>query len=144
MKPLVLGIALVCASSAGAQGPSWFTVVGDPGDPRVDTVEVDAASAVAFESMRLVRLRVNRAHPRTGYDGQPYQSYQSTAAVDCAGMRAWHRSLSLYGEPLWRGPARALESREGAEGYPVAFAEMASNPRERLLRAACRAELRAR
>ena len=114
----------------------WLTIVGDPQSARADTVEVDATSAVAFESMRLVKLRVNRARPRTGFDGNPYQSYYSTAVVDCAEQKAWHRTLSLFDKPLWRGKMRVADANEG-EGRDVSFAEIDPNPRGRLMKAAC-------
>ena len=139
MKSVVLGIALASAGVA-AQQPSWFTVVGDPGSPQTDTVEVDAASAVAFESLRLVKLRVNRASSRTAFDGKPYRSYYSTALLDCTEMKAWHRTLSLYAEPLWRGQLRIHEYSE-SDGRSVAFADMSMNPRDRLIRAACSVSL---
>jgi hypothetical protein len=81
-------LACMCTcTAAGATpataGPMWLTIVGDAQSPTTDTVEVDATSAVAFESMRMVKLRVNRAKPRMGFDGKPYQSYYSTAIVNC-------------------------------------------------------------
>lgn len=119
----------------------WLTIAGDSATASEDTVEVDAASAIAFESMRLVKLRVNRAKPRTGFDGKPYQSYYSTAVVDCTEMKAWHRSLSLFEQPLWRGKMRLAEYTE-SDGHTVAFAEMESNPKDRLIKAACAIALR--
>lgn len=135
-------LACVCAGSAAwATEPMWLTITGDPQSATTDTVEVDATSAVAFESMRMVKLRVNRAKPRTGFDGNPYQSYYSTAIVDCTAQKAWHRTLSLFEKPLWRGKMRIADSTEG-EGRDVSFAEMASNPRARLIKAACAIALR--
>lgn len=127
---------LLACSAAWADGPSWFTVVGEPGKPLVDTVEVDASSAVAFESMRLVKLRVNRAAPREAFDGKPFRSYYSTAMVDCKESKAWHRSLSLFSNPLWQGQMRMHEYVE-SDGRNLAFADMADNPRDRLIKAAC-------
>lgn len=135
MKSVVLAAALVSATAA-AQSPSWLTVVGDPGNGFTDTVEVDAASAVAFESMRLVKLRVNRAKPRTAFDGLPFHSYYSTAMVDCTQMKAWHRSITFFNKPLWHGQMRMHEYVE-SDGRDLAFADMAENPRDRLVKAAC-------
>lgn len=137
MKSVVLAAALVSAMAAAmAQGPTWLTVVGDPGNARADTVEADAASAVAFESMRLVKLRVNRAKPRNAFDGLPFQSYYSTAMFDCTQMTAWHRSVALFNKPLWQGQMRMHEYVE-RDGRDLAFAGMAENPRDRLIKAAC-------
>lgn len=137
MKPLVFAVVLSgAAAAATAQDASWFTVVGDPASAATDTVEVDATSAVAFESMRLVKLRVNRATPRTAFDGKPFRSYYSTAMVDCKASKAWHRTISLYSDPLWRGQVRMHDYAE-SDGRSLAFADMADNPRNRLIKAAC-------
>lgn len=147
MKSVVLAIAFVSAAVAAAAATAaranWFTVVGEPGNPLVDTVEVDATSAVAFESMRLVRLRVNRAQTRTGFDGQPYRSYYSSAVVDCAGLKAWHRTLSLFEAPLWRGQMRVLDFKD-SDARSLAFADMGANPRDRLIKAACAVALQSK
>ncbi|MBV7428273.1 hypothetical protein KW843_16075 [Acidovorax sp. sif1233] len=135
MTPLLI-VAVLASSAAAAEAPSWLTVVGDPANAFVDTLEVDATSAIAFESMRLVKLRVNRARPRTGFDDQPYHSYYSTAVVDCTGLKAWHRSIALFSKPLWHGKMRLVEYAE-SDGRNLAFAEMEPNPRDRLIKAAC-------
>jgi hypothetical protein len=136
MNYFLVVIAIGLSSAAFAKDPAWLTIMGDARDAAADTLEVDATSAMAFESMRLVKMRVNRASPRVGYDGQAYRSYYSTAVVDCAGMKAWHRSLALFNEPLWSGQIRLREYTQ-ADNRPVAFADMTPNPRERLLKAAC-------
>lgn len=133
---LIAGFALSAATAAAAAEPTWLTVVGDPADAFVDTVEVDATSAVAFEAMRMVKLRVNRAKTRMGFDGQPFHSYYSTAIVDCTESKAWHRSVALFDNPLWRGRMRMVEFAE-SDGRSLAFAEMDPNPRDRLIKAAC-------
>lgn len=135
MKSVVLAAALISAT-AGAQSSTWLTVVGDPGNASTDTVEVDATSAVAFESMRLVKLRVNRGTARNAFDGKPFRSYYSTAMVDCKENKAWHRSISLFSGPLWQGQMRIHDYVE-SDGRNLAFADMADNPRDRLIRAAC-------
>jgi hypothetical protein len=129
------------AAALGAAEPTWLPIAGDPLSASEDSVEVDASSAVAFESMRLIKLRVNRAKPRTGFDGKPYQSYYSTAVVDCTEQKAWHRTLSLFEQPLWRGKMRLVEYQE-SDGHHVAFAEMDPNPKDRLIKAACAVALR--
>lgn len=119
-----------------AEEQAWFTIVGDAKSPFAETVEVDAASAVAFETMRLVKIRVNRSSPRTAFDGKPYHSYYSTAVVDCTALKAWHRSVSLFSKPLWQGQMRQLEYTE-SDGRYLAFADMWENPINRLIKAAC-------
>jgi len=116
--------------------PMWLPIAGDAQSASTDTVEVDATSAVAFESMRLVKLRVNRAKPRVGFDGQPYQSYYSTAVVDCTVLKAWHRTLSLFEQPLWRGKMRIMDYTE-SDDRTLSFADIQPNPKDRLIKAAC-------
>lgn len=129
------------ASTWATTEPMWLSIVGEAQNATADTVEVDASSAVAFESMRLIKLRVNRAKPRPGFDGLPYQSYYSTAIVDCTALKAWHRTISLFERPLWRGQMRIREYTE-TDGHGVTFSEMEPNPRDRLIKAACAITLR--
>lgn len=139
MKTTFLALAttlLLCAAAAARAEPSWLTVAGDAADPRADTVEVDAASAVAFDTMRLVRLRANRASTRMAGDGKPYRSYISHVMIDCEEKTAWHRSISLFTDPLWRGQQRLVEYKEG-DDRNLAFADMPSDPKGRVIRAAC-------
>lgn len=135
MKLLPVVAALVCIPALAEQ-PQWFTIVGDPHDPMADTVQVDVARAVAFDTARLVRLRVSRSAARMGYDGRPYQSYYSTAVVNCDAQTAWHRSLSLFSHPLWRGSMRIARYEE-RDGKHLVFADMPHNPTGRLIKAAC-------
>jgi hypothetical protein len=146
MKLLLRANLAVLACSAATAGawttePTWLPIAGDAQNAAADTVEVDATSAVAFESMRLIKLRVNRANPRAGFDGMLYQSYYSTAIVDCTALTAWHRSVSLFEQPLWRGKMRILEYTE-SDGNAVAFSDMQANPKDRLIKAACAITLR--
>ncbi len=133
---LALATTLLCAAATGHAQPSWLTVAGDPADPRVDTVEVDAASAVAFDAMRLVRLRANRSSTHMAGDGKPYRSYISQVMIDCEQKAAWHRSISLFNEPLWKGQLRMVEYKEG-DDRNLAFAEMPSDSKGRVIKAAC-------
>lgn len=135
---------LVCSAAMGcawANEPAWLSITGDAQNAAMDTVDVDASSAVAFETMRLIKLRVNRAKPRPGFDGLPYQSYYSTAIVDCPALNAWHRTISLFEQPLWRGQMRIKEYTE-SDGHGVTFSDMEPNPRDRLIKAACAMALR--
>lgn len=131
----IAGLA-TCVAVTAADTSSWLTVVGDPGKPQADIVEVDVSSAVAFESLRKVRLRVNRAETRRDIDGEPYQSYYSTALVDCTDLKAWHRSLSLFDKPLWSGKMRTVDYAE-TEGHELTFGDMQADPKDRLTKAAC-------
>ena len=98
--------AWVALGSAHA-APMWLTVMGDPPQPAVDTVEVDASSAVTFGKARLVGIRVNRAKDRMALDKQPFRSYESLVVIDCDKRTARHNSQTLFPEPLWKGVPRA-------------------------------------
>ncbi|MES2612518.1 MAG: surface-adhesin E family protein [Pseudomonadota bacterium] len=127
---------LLAATPASHAEPSWLTVVGDPANPGADTVQVDATSAVAFDAMRMVRLRANRSSARTAGDGKPYRSYISQVMINCQEKSAWHRSISLFNDPLWKGQLRMVDYKEG-DDRNLAFAEMPADPKGRLIKAAC-------
>ena len=103
---LLVFLASVCTGSAYAD-PQWLTVLGDPTKPAVDTVEVDAASAVTFGKARLVGIRVNRARDRVARDKQVFRSYVSMVIIDCDKRTAKHSSQTLFSEALWTGTPRS-------------------------------------
>ena len=133
-------LCLLAAPPATAAGPVWLTVLGDPLDPKADTVQVDVTSAVAFDNSRLVRLRANRGELRQARDGTMFRSYTSEVLIDCLAKTARHRSQVLYDSPLWTGAAHQLTYRDD-DVRTVAFRGMEANPKDRIIRAACSIEL---
>ena len=131
--------AWVALGSAHA-APTWLTVIGDPTQPAVDTVEVDASSAVTFGKARLVGIRVNRAKDRMALDKQPFRSYESLVVIDCDKRTARHNSQTLFPEPLWKGVPRAPPYDE-KDLREMAFRGVEPNPKERIIKAACSIEL---
>ena len=127
--------AWVALGSAHA-APTWLTVIGDPTQPAVDTVEVDASSAVTFGKARLVGIRVNRAKDRMALDKQPFRSYESLVVIDCDKRTARHNSQTLFPEPLWKGVPRA-HTYDEKDIREMAFGGVEPNPNERITRAAC-------
>lgn len=137
---LVAALCLLAAPPAKAAGPVWLTVLGDPLDPKAETVQVDVTSAVAFDDSRLVRLRANRGEPRVARDGTVFRSYSSQVLIDCLARTARHRSQVLYEAPLWTGTAHELTYRDD-DVRTLAFRGMEANPKDRIIRAACSIEL---
>lgn len=120
--------------------PVWLTIIGDPANASSETVQVDATSAVAFESARVVSIRANRAQNRPGRDGHDFRSYVSSVLIDCAAGTARHRAQTFYAEPLWTGAGRAVTYAD-SDVQTMAFRGMDSNPKARIIRAACSIEL---
>ena len=131
--------AWVALGSAHA-APMWLTVIGDPTQPAVDTVEVDASSAVTFGKARLVGIRVNRAKDRMALDKQPFRSYESLVVIDCDKRTARHNSQTLFPEPLWKGVPRA-HTYDEKDIREMAFRGVEPNPKERIIKAACSIDL---
>ena len=131
--------AWVALGSAHA-APTWLTVSGDPTQPAVDTVGVDASSAVSFGKARLVGIRVNRSKDRMALDKQPFRSYESLVVIDCDKRTARHNSQTLFPEPLWKGVPRA-HTYDEKDIREMAFRGVEPNPKERIIKAACSIEL---
>jgi hypothetical protein len=128
-------LALACAAAAQAQS-NWFTVVGDPEDPNVDTVQVDPVAIYREDAARVMSVRVNRATPRLNWEGVSYRSYDSEVVFDCRTRRAHYRQASFHNDPLWRGEAH-IRTDYRSDPKPMQFKDMASNPAQRIVRAAC-------
>lgn len=128
-------LALVCAAAVQAQS-NWFTVVGDPDDPNVDTVQVDPVAVYREAAARVMSVRVSRATPRLNWEGVSYRSYHSEVVFDCRTRRAHYRQASFHNDPLWRGDAHTRTDYR-SDPKPMLFKDMAPNPTQRIVRAAC-------
>ena len=138
--PCLLVVWAWVALGSARAAPTWLTVIGDPTQPAVDTVEVDASSAVTFGKARLVGIRVNRAKDRMALDKQPFRSYESLVVIDCDKRTARHNSQTLFPEPLWKGVPRA-HTYDEKDIREMAFRGVEPNPKERIIKAACSIEL---
>ena len=151
---LVAGLAaMVVALAAGglaggggavwAQGPApatapsstWFTVLGDPTDPGVNTVQVDPVDR--DNDPRTMRVRVSRSENRTSWDGVPYRSYTSNVFFDCEHGTARYLSITYYSQANWRGEAGKTVDYTTGPVRPMAFTNVSPNPTQRIVHAAC-------
>lgn len=147
LAPAFIALALL-AAAALAQAPAapaqpgldaehatWLTVVGEPTDPRVDTIQVDPVDR--DQNRKTLRVRASRSTVRTGYDEQPYRSYQATVLLDCAAKTARFLTIDYFLEPLWRGTPRGTVDFSRGAARSMVFRGVEPNPHERIMNAAC-------
>lgn len=134
-KWLVLSLGLVC-SQPHAQ-TAWFTVTGNTRDPSVDTVEVDPVAVSVQGEYRTMKVRVSRSRQRVNWEGVPYRSYHSQVVFDCRARKGEYIVATFYMEPLWQGAPHTTTDYV-TNPRPMLFKDMAPNPTERIVRAACR------
>lgn len=125
---------LLAAGVAAAQ-PTWLTVLGDPADPAVNTVEVDPVDHDQDE--RSLRVRVNRSAPRTSWDGVPYRSYEAVVLFDCTRKSARYQTITFFAQPLWRGDALRSVDYSTGPARMMEFRDVHPNPLQRIVHAAC-------
>lgn len=123
------------ASSVAAQA-AWFTVMGNPSDPAVDSVQVDPVAIRITGERRIMNLRVSRSQDRANWEGVPYRSYDARVAFDCRARTAEYRFARFYMAALWQGEAHATTDYSNTP-RPVRFIDMKPNPTDRIIRAAC-------
>ena len=138
MKKNMLFWGLLGGASVLHAQAAWFTVLGDPQDPGLNTIEVDPVPVSVQGETRTMKIRVSRSLPRTSWDGVPYRSYTSTVQFDCANKTARYLSLDFYKEPLWKGEPHQTSTYPEGVVRQMAFRDVTPNPTQRLIRAACR------
>jgi hypothetical protein len=120
-----LAASLLASSLAVAGADSWFTFIGDPVDPRADTLQILAASVTAIPGGRAVEIRANLAQeglaPAAGFATNvaadtgaalPYRSFTAELHIDCALGTARVRRSVLFAGPLWTGAEQRMDYRE--------------------------------
>lgn len=133
-------LALAQPASGAASAPAtvnWFTVMGDPANPDVNTIEVNPVPLEISDAGRTMRIRVSRSTQRTSWDGIAYRSYTATVAVNCSDGRAQYLSLNFHRDPLWRGTAYRTSVFTREQQRPMLFLDVEPNPTQRIIRAAC-------
>jgi hypothetical protein len=116
---------------------AWFTVLGDPADPAVDTIEVDPSPVSVTVEAQTMRVRVSRATVRKNWEGVPYRSYESKVVFDCANKKARYTSMVFYMQPLWQGASHKTSTYTRDNPRWMEFRDVRPNPNQQIIRAAC-------
>jgi hypothetical protein len=133
---LIFLVSLLLAGAASGQA-QWFTVLGDPANPAVDTIEVDPSPLSVTVEAQTMRVRVNRGKLRKSWDGVPYRSYVSDVVFDCASKKARYANLVFYMEPLWQGRSHNTSTYTRDNPRWMEFRDVSPNPTRQIIRAAC-------
>ena len=133
---LVLLACLLWAGLAWGQ-TAWFTVLGDPANPAVDTIEVDPSPLSVTVETQTMRVRVNRDKQRKNWEGVPYRSYESDVVFDCAHKKARYASMVFYMQPLWQGKPHNTSAYTRENPRWMEFRDVSPNPSSKIIRAAC-------
>ncbi len=132
---LALLLSATTAHAQGEAGTTWFTVIGDPADARLDTVQVDPVDRDG--DAKTMRVRVSRAAPRTSWDGLPYRSYTANVAFECERKQARYLVITYYTQPGWHGePGQPVDYSVGTPRM-MEFRDVMPNPTQRIIHAAC-------
>jgi hypothetical protein len=118
----------------------WLSIVGDPMDAAVDTVQVDPVTFNRAGALRTVRVRVNRATERKSWDGEVYRSYNAEVQIDCGARTGRYLSIEFFAQTLWQGEPHGKTLYSKSEIRPMLFRDMNPNPTQRLIRAACQTD----
>lgn len=132
-------VALLCISACSwvQAKPAWLTVLGDPADLAVDTIEVDPVPVSPPGQPRIMNVRVSRSEPRISWDGVPYRSYESKVLFECDNHKARYVSIVFYLQPGWIGASHRSSEYSSADARWMEFRDVEPNPRLRIIRAAC-------
>ncbi|MES2945654.1 MAG: surface-adhesin E family protein [Pseudomonadota bacterium] len=134
-----LAVWLLAGAAAAVQAQTaWFTVMGDASDPTATTIEVDPIPVAVNGDQRTMRVRVNRTLQRTTRDGVNFRSFRSHVLFDCSNKTARYISVDFYMQPLWKGESHKTVDYPATDLRPMEFREVEPNPRDRIIRAACR------
>lgn len=116
---------------------AWLTVVGNPGDPESDIVDIQPQSLPSSPGGANYLVRVNRAKLRSSWDDIPYRSYTTSVVIDCYAKKSRHVSIAFHMMPLWAGKPHKTQVFSAAEERPMLFLSIEPNPTDRIIRAAC-------
>ena len=133
---LAVWVTLALAGWQPAAAAEWFTIVGDPQDAAVDTVEVDPTSIMGVGDLKLVKMRANRSATRQNPRGVKFRSFESIAEFDCARRSARYVRTQFFEAALWRSPTATVDYGTTSDSLMV-FRAMEPNPSERIIRAVC-------
>lgn len=132
--------ALVLAGSNACADSEWLTMSGDgelPLNTAQNLIQVNPQSIEGSAELRTMGVRVSRITQRTNWDGLPYRSYVATVEFDCVKKSARYVLMNYYLAPVWSGPVHKTVSYPLQNPRYMAFREVAPNPLDRIVRAAC-------
>lgn len=128
----LFGLAATCHAAG------WFTVAGYPGDPAVDVVQIDPVPVRTEGSDVTMRVRVSRGAERQSAQGTVFRSFEADALIDCKRRTAHFVIANFYAKPGFQGQPFHTETYEGLEKRPMAFRQIAGDPAQRIINAACK------
>ncbi len=134
-KRLTLLLLLSACPAFGQE--AWLTVLGDPANPVINTIQVNPVPLSISDAGRMLRVRVSRSAHRTSWDGVPYRSYESTVLFDCVNNTARYVQITYYKQPAWSGQAYKSVNYLASVPRWMQFREVEPNPNERIVQAAC-------
>ena len=126
-----------CVQGQGLGQNAWLTVIGDPEDPAVNTIEVNPVAVAAQGQLRTMKIRVSRSAQRVSGDGVAFRSFEAEVVFDCARDQARFISADFYLLPLWQGESHKSLVYLSDSVRPMEFRSIEPNPRSRIIRAAC-------
>ena len=127
-----------CVQGQGLGQNAWLTVIGDPADPAVNTIEVNPVAVATQGQLRTMQLRVSRSAQRMSQDGVAFRSFEAEVVFDCARDGARFISADFYMLPLWQGESHKSLRYPNESVRPMEFRGIEPNPRSRIIRAACK------
>ncbi|MDB5886808.1 MAG: hypothetical protein JWR74_2979 [Polaromonas sp.] len=128
---------LIMASFAACAAGTWLTLVGNPADAASDYVQFDPASLAYHQGVPELAVRVSRARPRTSKEGITFRSFDGVVAVDCEYGTARFLRAAFYANPDFQGEPTSTVVFGPSDIRPMAFREIAGEPTQRVVRAAC-------
>ena len=134
----LLLLVLLAMPAAWSQ-EAWLTIMGDPTNAVVDTIQVDPIPLSVSGDLRTMRVRVNRLSERNNWDGIPYRSYESSVLFDCASNTARYQEIRFYLQPLWLGQPHTSVSYPSTMPRWMLFGGVEPSPYQRIIYAACEA-----
>jgi hypothetical protein len=130
-------LLVLFALPAAWGGDAWLTIVGDPTNAVVDTIQVDPIPVSVSGDLRTMRVRVNRVSERNNWDGIPYRSYESSVLFDCGSNTARYLEIKFYLQPLWLGQAHTAVAYPSTMPRWMLFGGVEPSPYQRIIYAAC-------
>ncbi len=135
MKYKVLLCVTALSVSAHAD---WLVLMGTPGRPDSDSIQVDPLAVDSVSGQRTLLVRVNRARDVTDADGMPYRSMEAEATVDCSQGSASFTRKVYYAQPDLGGPVTHQRFFGMRNPPPLQFDGIKGNYATRLIHAACK------